>query len=79
MWRHFRVDAAQRKSSKKATERTEDMAELSLYLTNVNVSLGQTMDAEKVKSFLNIISEVMEVLCFVVDNSRGISFYFLVR
>ncbi len=74
MWRHFRVNAARRKSSKKATERTEDMAELSLYLTNVNVSLGQTMDAEKVKSFLNIISEVMELLCFVVDNSRGISF-----
>ncbi len=62
MWRHFLVDAAWRKSSKKATERTEeDMAELSLYLTNVNVSLGQTMDTEKVKSFLNIISEVMEL------------------
>lgn len=57
MWRHFLVDAARRKSSKKkATERAEkDMAELSLYLTNVNVSLGQTMDTEKVKSFLNII------------------------
>lgn len=51
MWRHFLVDAARRKSSKKATERKaeEDMAELSLYLTNVNVSLGQTMDTEKVK------------------------------
>ena len=26
------------------------MAEISLYLTNVNVSLGQTMDVEKVGS-----------------------------
>lgn len=45
---------ARRKQQKEKAE--EDMAELSLYLTNVNVSLGQTMDTEKVKSFLNIIS-----------------------
>lgn len=57
------------------------MAELSLYLTNVNVSLGQTMDTEKVKSFFNIISESPwnYILRFDIENGRGLSFYFLVR
>lgn len=34
------------------TKRRKKMAELSLFLTNANVSLGQTMEPEKVSGLL---------------------------
>lgn len=42
-------------AASRGTKKTATMADISLYLTNVNVSIGQTMDVEQVGKQLSLL------------------------
>lgn len=52
------------RAASKDTKKTATMADISLYLTNVNVSIGQTMEVEQVGKQNSLVYNHTHILSF---------------